>query len=225
MIICHPLKLIFFKTKKTAGTSFEVALSHYCSDACIITPISPDDELQRRRLDCCGPRNFEEKHRLGREEATHLNYNIKGDFANHMTAARIKQQVGQARFDRYCKITIHRDPLDALVSQYFYQQKVHPDRVPDFAQWCATNKEKAVHNFMIAPLSGPNKCDIVLRYESLVDDIKKADCLPTSFLDVFTTLGFKKGYRPDDSRWIHDFYAQHNVDTQEILSLVTPYYR
>ncbi len=39
MIICHPLKLIFIKTKKVGGTSFEVTLSSFCDDDSIITPI------------------------------------------------------------------------------------------------------------------------------------------------------------------------------------------
>jgi len=39
MIICPPLKLIFIKTKKVGGTSSEIALSSFCDDDSIITPI------------------------------------------------------------------------------------------------------------------------------------------------------------------------------------------
>jgi hypothetical protein len=50
VIICHPLKLIFMKTKKVGGTSFEIALSSFCDDDSIITPISPADEQIRAGL-------------------------------------------------------------------------------------------------------------------------------------------------------------------------------
>jgi hypothetical protein len=43
MNISHELKLIFIKTKKVGGRSFEIALSKYCGPGCVITPISLDD--------------------------------------------------------------------------------------------------------------------------------------------------------------------------------------
>ena len=50
MIICNPLKIIFVKTKKTAGTSFEIALSKFCESDCVITPITPNEEALRKSL-------------------------------------------------------------------------------------------------------------------------------------------------------------------------------
>ena len=58
MIIYHPLKLIFVKTKKVGGTSFEIALSKYCSGNCIITEILPEDEQLRQELGFQPAQNF-----------------------------------------------------------------------------------------------------------------------------------------------------------------------
>ena len=58
MIICHGLKLIFVKTKKTGGTSFEIALSKYCNADDIVCDISEGDELIRADLGFQGPVNF-----------------------------------------------------------------------------------------------------------------------------------------------------------------------
>ena len=50
MIISHKHKFIFIKTHKTAGTSLEIALSKYCGEEDVITPISDKDEQIRRNL-------------------------------------------------------------------------------------------------------------------------------------------------------------------------------
>ena len=59
MIICHPLKLIFIKTKKVGGTSFEIALSSFCDASSVITPISGADEQTRASLGYPGPQNHQ----------------------------------------------------------------------------------------------------------------------------------------------------------------------
>ena len=86
MIISHKHKLIFVKTKKTAGTSFEIALSNFTNQASIITPISKDDEKLRQKMGLLGPFYHLEKNRLAAFKQSpnnkffSLNKMIKGDF-------------------------------------------------------------------------------------------------------------------------------------------------
>ena len=47
MIISHAHKFIFLKTKKTAGTSIELALSQLCGPDDVIPPITESDETLR----------------------------------------------------------------------------------------------------------------------------------------------------------------------------------
>ena len=58
MIVSHRHRFIFIKTRKTASTSIEIALSQFCGPEDIITPIHPDDEAIRRSLGYPGPQNF-----------------------------------------------------------------------------------------------------------------------------------------------------------------------
>ena len=63
MIMSHGLKVIFVKTKKVGGTSFEIALSKYCNDDDIVCKISEKDDLIRSELGFQGPVNFRERSR------------------------------------------------------------------------------------------------------------------------------------------------------------------
>jgi len=60
LIINEKLKIIFVKTKKTAGTSFEIALSKFCGEEDIITPLTSKDEKLRRSLDFRCAQNYKE---------------------------------------------------------------------------------------------------------------------------------------------------------------------
>ncbi len=56
-IINHKFKFIFIKTRKTAGTSLEIALSKFCDSEDMITRIKPMDEKIRKELGFQGPIN------------------------------------------------------------------------------------------------------------------------------------------------------------------------
>ena len=58
MILSHEHRFIFLKTRKTAGTSIEIALSKFCGDKDIITRITNQDEILRSQLGFRGPQNF-----------------------------------------------------------------------------------------------------------------------------------------------------------------------
>jgi len=55
MIVSHEHKFIFLKTKKTAGTSIELALTELCGPEDVITPLTEIDEA--RRANGRGPQN------------------------------------------------------------------------------------------------------------------------------------------------------------------------
>ncbi len=220
MIICHPLKIIFIKTKKVAGTSFELALSKYCSDECIITPLQPQDEALRVQRGFCGAQNYTLEGRVGRAHPASNNFNLVGDFFNHNRAAFIRKRVGPRRWREYSKISIHRDPLDFLLSQYFYQ--CHAGRVvASFGEWFQQNKENVLVNRKIAPLTGELACDIVFDYERLSEQIRDCTLLPGDFLSVFESFTAKSGARPEASRDVLGFYRAHNICVDEVYDILS----
>src|SRR5262245_11425347 len=61
MIVSHKHKFIFIKTKKTAGTAIEAALSELCGPEDVITPYREESEQDRKGL---SPQNFRIEHPL-----------------------------------------------------------------------------------------------------------------------------------------------------------------
>ena len=104
MIISHKYKFIFLKTSKTAGTSIEIALSEYCDDNDIITPISPKDERIRSDLGYAGPQNFISPF----SEYQFMDWfnfffkyknKRKRQYYNHITALRAKTILGEKKWN------------------------------------------------------------------------------------------------------------------------------
>ena len=98
MILSHRHRFIFIKTRKTAGTSIEVALSGLCAPEDIVTPIEPP-------------------------ESGHSPRNHKG-FYNHMPAREILARVGPEVWNGYFKFTFERNPWDKVVSYFHYMQAI-----------------------------------------------------------------------------------------------------
>ena len=126
MIISHKYKFIFLKTSKTAGTSIEIALSEFCDEDDIITPISPKDERIRSDLGFCGPQNFISSFKEY-EFLDWINFFFKyknkrkRQYYNHITASRAKRLLGEKRWKEYYKFCFVRNPWDRVVSQYYWR--------------------------------------------------------------------------------------------------------
>ena len=106
VIASHQHRFIFLKTRKTAGTSVEIALSKVCGPDDIITEISPEDEALRREAGGRPPQNFQSPP-------------LPRKAYNHMGAKAVRELVGEQTFDDYFTFAIERNPWDAVVSLYF----------------------------------------------------------------------------------------------------------
>ncbi len=111
MILSHKHKFIFIKTKKTAGTSIEIALSEFCGPDDIITPITPNDEAIRKKRGHRGPQNY----RLP-----------GGEFYNHISASEIMRMIDPDIWNSYFKFCVERNPWDKVISWYFWEHKTEP---------------------------------------------------------------------------------------------------
>ncbi|GAB3247780.1 hypothetical protein [Nocardioides dilutus] len=159
MIVSHAHRFAFLKTRKTAGTSVEIALSTVCGPDDVITPVTEADE--RLRAECGGrpPQNYESPP-------------LPRKAFNHMPASMVRQLVGRQTWDDYYTFSIERNPWDAVVSLFHWRHRDDP-APPAFADFVhePVVEELAVKNFRGYRINGELAVDRVLRYESLGDDL------------------------------------------------------
>ena len=159
MIVSHEHRFIFLKTRKTAGTSVEIALSTVCGPEDIVSPLSEADEVIRGERGGRGPMNFESPPLA------------KKAFA-HAPAAQVRTIVGQQVWRDYTKISIERSPWDAIVSLYFWATRDESEPL-SFEAFVRSPRVQSLAeaNAKIYRLRGEVIVDHLMRYESLSEDL------------------------------------------------------
>ena len=180
MIVSHQHKLIFLKARKVAGTSFEIALSRFCSDGDIITPISRDDTKIRSDRGFTKAQNFNFKlvDLFAKDkEARLFGRDIPPKFYNHLSAKQAKARLPARIWRDYRKVAIVRNPWDRAVSIFFWKN-TKKNRKPKLANFTKYFKEKEYlleinyPNYMI---DGQDIVDTYIRYEKFEEDILKLE--------------------------------------------------
>jgi hypothetical protein len=178
MIISHEHKFIFLKTKKTAGTAIEAALSELCGPDDVITPYREESERERQGR---APQNYRIEHPL-KPKRTLLRrilmrperyYHASVGFYEHMPAWRVRAYLGEEVWQSYFKFAFDRNPWDRQVSWYLYKTKSKRAR-PSFERFMSSRRRAYVDNFQIYTLDGSPAVDFVGRYERLDEDLNKA---------------------------------------------------
>ncbi|MEC7760634.1 MAG: hypothetical protein VX874_01820 [Pseudomonadota bacterium] len=166
MIICHSRRLIFLKGRKVGGTAVEIGLSTLCGPLDVVTPLTDADERLRRAEGGQGPCNHQSVRwpgHLRRRDVT---------FRNHSTAAQVRAQVPASLWSGYLKVGITRDPFEVAISRYHWRraQGAVPEDM-DFGAFVAAQGKRLSANLRIAPVVGPDRMDLHLRYARLGEDL------------------------------------------------------
>lgn len=206
MIISHKHRFIFIKTCKTAGTSLEIALSKYCGEDDIITPISEVDEQVRQSLGYRGPQHYL-KPVAEYSLADYWNRLRKGKpiskFFNHIWAKDIRRQVPADVWDSYFKFSIVRSPYDRAVSRFFWRNRRRDDiDLAEFRSFLFKDPEALGRNRKRLEIDGKPVVDFMIRFEHLQEDLLALSAklgLPPELYEEFRSFGAKKGHRPKNS--------------------------
>jgi len=156
MIISHKHKFIFFKTRKTAGSSIQVSLAKFCGENDIITGqyrLGIDDNSQSAGLN------------MDRFITNHP----------HPDLQPTKKFLGPKIWDSYFKFAFIRNPFDIAVSRYHWnikgKDKNPKTSIKDFRKWVKEGNmtdEDYLHRYI-----GKKDfidLDFIGRYENLEND-------------------------------------------------------
>ncbi|HBR26134.1 MAG TPA: chondroitin 4-O-sulfotransferase [Rhizobiales bacterium] len=173
MILSHKHRFIFLKTKKTAGTSIELALCQICGPDDIITPITAVDEALRTGL---GPQNwrrhgwFKSPRPIWKRRWFKIGPPDYG-YYNHMSAAEVASYMGPAIWNSYFKFAFDRNPWDRQVSHYHFRHRGKA-RPASFAHFLDHDRRARLNNYEIYSIDGLPALDFLGRYENLVADFE-----------------------------------------------------
>jgi hypothetical protein len=174
MIICHRHRFIFLKTRKTAGTSIEIALSRFCGEGDVITPIVEEDEALRRELGFRGPQNEAvPTSSLRAAERVRAWLGRPPRFFNHAPAAFVQRHVEPSVWDSYFKFCFERDPYDKAISRYYWSMR-EQSAPPPIGRYLRRAERRQISNWEIYTLQSRIAVDFVGRYENLAEDLAEA---------------------------------------------------
>jgi hypothetical protein len=166
LLVSHAHRLIFMKTKKTAGSSIEIYLERACTG----------------RLDASAPR-FAQREEL--ETETLILGRRQADVAgarwwHHMPAVLVRDRLGPL-WDQYLKVCPVRNPFDKAVSAFWMQlgpearaALVAGDFAPARAAFQAwiMNSGDLLPDRDVSTIDGAFCLDRTIRYETLAQDLE-----------------------------------------------------
>jgi len=198
MIISHKHKFIFIKTEKTAGTSIEISLSKYCGPDDVITPISPEDELKRKKLGYRGPQNYKVPFsKYSMIDCLKSLYSRKLKyFYNHIGASEIMQYVDQETWDSYFKFSFERNPWDKVISWYFWRFPAEPR--PTISEFIQSREANIVKGFELYTCASDVVVNKVFLYEEIsdaMDELRERLSLEETPVLPFAKAGFRTDKR------------------------------
>ncbi|MGG4094486.1 sulfotransferase family 2 domain-containing protein [Paenibacillus lautus] len=146
MIVSHKYKFIFIRTRKTASTSTEIALSRILGEQDVITPVCERDEKIREIEGGISPQNYT-------------------GFYNHMSASEIRAILGEKKWNSYYKFCFERNPWDKVISLYFHRYKQEPR--PSFISFIDSGECFDAYNYNLYTINDEIAVDFIGRYEEL----------------------------------------------------------
>jgi hypothetical protein len=219
MIISHAHRFIFLKTKKTAGTSVELALSKLCGPEDVISPLTAIDEAKRS-----GKRGAQNWRLHGWWDSPRPLFKRRWfkftaadyGFYNHMPAAEARALIDDRVWRSYFKFAFDRNPWDRQVSFYHHRYRGEAEP-PPFSRFMHQDRAARLNNYDIYAIDGDVAVDFVGRYERLEEDLKlaldrvgiNAPKLPRA-KGTFRQTGVPyRDYYDDETReMVRDWYAR-----------------
>lgn len=207
-LVSHQHAFIYLKTKKTGGTSVEMALEPLC------TP--PGTEVRHY-----GPALVSEFGIRGARGGKFSSVDKTG-WHSHMSAQKVAWKLGPRAWSRYLKIASLRNPFDKAVSYYWYaaakRGRPNGGSVEDFRAFMRELdasgyfRSRKDADWRVTHIFGRPIIDQYLRLEHLEDDL--ATLFSRLGMDGMTVTvpKVKTGSRKTDPRDVPEYFDEPTAD-------------
>lgn len=167
VLVSHSNRFVFLKTRKTAGTSVEMALEPFCRPpGAVVTEETPvrvtREGIVGRRL---------------QPPSKWRALTFQRDWHNHMPASDVRDGLGPVRWDAYRKLTTVRNPFALAVSRFYWNLSRRGTPEPESfdetrERFKAMLRQRPVDgDYAVVHLDGRFVADHAIRYEHLQDDL------------------------------------------------------
>jgi hypothetical protein len=167
VLVCHPHRFIYMKTRKTAGTLVEMYLERFCV---------PEGRPSGTEAVA------ETVSEVGIVGSRHSGKTRRDTWVDHMPAERVRDLLGPEAWDGYTKIASVRNPYACMLSQYLWlnDQGYPIDDVgferarsgfASFVRGGWFGRRKWTNDLEIVGIDGRVAMDAFIRQEHLVDDL------------------------------------------------------
>jgi hypothetical protein len=205
VIISHKYRFIFIKTRKTAGSSLEIALSQFLGEKDVITPCMPlEEEIVRKQLGYRPAQNYQLPLRRWRPRH-YLDYFLGHRpklFSAHSNAQRIFAEIPLDTWNGYTKILTVRNPYSYVLSLYLWHSRHSKATVGGFREWLLQGEgDLRFTNYGMGKVEGKSEVDLVLKFEDLPAGIRSlcaATGVPAGLMEGFEKIHAKQS--PNVSR-------------------------
>ena len=125
MIICHQHKFIFIKTRKSAGTSIEIALSKVVGDGDVLSYLQMGDEKTRKEATgrCAQGDRIPFSRYTGIDYYELLKRRRLHRFREHESASGIRKRLNPKIWNSYFKFCFERNPYDRGTGLYYWRHR------------------------------------------------------------------------------------------------------
>jgi hypothetical protein len=217
LIISHEHKFIFFKTRKTASTSVDMALSRHCGDGDVISYLNREDEALKEMLGLRRAQNFHVPARYW-TLADATKFVFKGRrprYTEHMSASSLKQRLDREAWRSYFKFCVERNPFDKAVSLYYWRTRDQAVK-PTLEEFLHSVEETSLSNVGIYAANGCLQVDYIVRYEQLEVGLKSvAETLGLNGLDLPQA---KSGIRKEKAHYRDLMSEESRVIVERVCS-------
>lgn len=174
MIINHQYKFIYLKTRKTASTSLEIALSKFCGPLDIITQISEKDEIIRRESGYPGPQNdkIDYKYYSLQDWRKWLFSRKAKKIYNHIPAAEVQRYIPRRIWEDYFIFTFVRNPYDKAISRYYWDLS-RMNKTPEINEYLSSLPADKLSDWQIYTIDDQIVADKVYQYEDFENSLKE----------------------------------------------------